>query len=77
MRGAGHPLRSTGAQPPGDMAFQPQQVSPTSCGRCGAAVLGARCSDASTPGVQHRGRAGSRVSSSTVAFHSISAFLCL
>lgn len=39
LGGAGHPLRFTGAQPRGDMAFQPQQLSPTSCGRCGAAVL--------------------------------------
>ena len=52
LGGAGHPLRSTGAQPPGDLAFQPQQVSPTSCGRCGAAVLGRFCTGRSTPGTR-------------------------
>lgn len=50
--GAGHPLRSTGPQPRGDMAFQPWQLSPTSCGRCGSAVLGRFYTASSTSGTR-------------------------
>ena len=58
--------------PGGTWPSSPSNFLPPAAG--GVAL---RCSDASTPGFQHRGRAGSRVSSSTVAFLYISAFLCV
>lgn len=58
--------------PRGTWPSSPSKFLPPAAGS-----VALRCSDASVPGVQHWGRAGSRVSSSTVAFHSISAFLCL
>lgn len=63
---------SLALSPGGTWPSSPSNFLPPAAG--GVAL---RCSDASTPGFQHRGRAGSRVSSSTVAFLYISAFLCV
>ena len=63
---------SLALSPGGTWPSSPSNFLPPAAG--GVAL---RCSDASTPGFQHRRRAGSRVSSSTVAFLYISAFLCV
>lgn len=76
------PGRGGGRWPPSALRWRsaPGAARPSRPGNflpLAAGGRGLRCAGASTPSVRHRGHAGSRVSSSTVAFLSISAFLCL